>query len=82
MREPQLIILTRHEFILEAQGKVSVDTLSRSIVIIEESIVVVHVVLHLGVLWLVGAPLDVILGIGYVLTTTEPTGAIEVVLTF
>jgi hypothetical protein len=82
MCKPQLIILSRKELILEAQGKVSVDTLSRSIVIVEESIVVVHIILHLGVLWLVRAPLDVILGIGYVLTTAEPTSAIEVVLSF
>ena len=76
VRKPHLVVLIRLELVLEAEREVGFDALSCPIVVVQESVVVVFVQVHLLAHFTSVAdfrvPGDVILGIGYLLTPSEP----------
>ena len=82
MGEPNFIVLIWSELIFEAQGEIRFYSFSSTIIVIQESVVVIHIGLHLlhGLTFLVAfLSWDVVLDVGYLIATSEPACAISFV---
>lgn len=76
MCKEQLVIFSSHELIFEAQSEVCFDALTRPIVIVKKSIVVIEIFFHLFGFLLHILPLDVVLDVRNVVTASEPASAV------
>ena len=77
MREPKLVVLSRHKFVFEAKGKISIDTFASAIIIIQKGVIIIEVIFDLFRLFLL--PLYIILRIADLLAAPEPPGAIRLI---
>lgn len=73
VREPDFVILVRHEGILEAESEIGIDSFTSPVVVVKEGVVIVFVGPHLLVFSCeVGFSQYVVLRISHIFASSEP----------